>query len=280
MVDLTSDIRADIFVRRARDLPNKSTNPLRPAPKGPGYFGLAGGRGSFPNAASIDLSDGARLALYGSERALELARDFNAARLGKPARRGLGQFFDGFARDLGATARDLDKAARQIDRLTHDLDRRFGDLADRIFGRLDSGLGGGFRTADFSYTEVNFTLQVDSTLLAIVKDGEQSLLRLDKVQLSLEAVQINGSVAVRDKFALKPKTPLVEFPEGLTASQIVDRLIAAFGTSSVTASLETQEIQIDLSQTIFSAAASDAPAEPGEPVADETDPASGVDVVA
>lgn len=284
MVEFSPDIRPDVFVRRSGLKTGTTLDLLRSDQTGNGLGSWRGDTvfrgGPFSGSSAVELSEGARQALYGSERALELARDFNAARLGRPARRRLGEFFQGFARDFGAVARDIDKTARRIERLTEDLDRRFGDLADRVFARLDSGSSGGFRTTEVSLSEVRFSLQVENTLLTVVKDGEASLLRLDQVQLSLEAVRVETGVSVRDRVGVSPKTPLIELPKGLTASQIVDRLIATFGSSSVSASVEKQEIQIALSSTVFTATAAGGDVDGKQNSAGEDEPEGGVDVVA
>lgn len=254
MVQFLSDIRPDAFVKRPGTV---STPAARLLTNGDGDAGQAG---RFASASAVQLSEGARLALLGSERALELARGFNEARqsdadrFGRPARRRLGQFLGDFGRDFGAAARDIDKTARRIERLTADLDRRFGELAGRIFSRLDSGLGGGFRTTEASFSQVSLSLEVESTLLTVVKDGEQSLLRLDKVELSLSAVQIETSVSVRDRVGFSPRTPLFELPPGLSAGEIADRLIKTFGSSAASAEVSAEQINLDLSATVFTAA--------------------------
>lgn len=286
MVDFTTDFRPGVFVRRPESFsaklpdggPDNSRNSqfvgrnLGSGLVGPGLdLGFGRARNRPPAQVSVDLSNGARQALYGSERALELAKDFNAARLGRSAGRRLGRFFEGFSRDFGDPAEKIEKTARRVEKLTQDLERRFGRHFETVLSRLESGRNGGFRSVEASYSQIDISLVVESTLLSVVKDGEESLLRLDKVQLSLQAVQVEAGITVRDGIGFAPKTPLFELPKGLTASQIADRLIATFGTSSVSAALETSEIQLDLSRTVFAQriegeaeAGGDTPVEAGE----------------
>lgn len=288
MVEFLSDIRPGVFVRRPGIFPDNRKLPGiggEPLPNGLGSRRdeALSRRGPFGGA---QLSDGAKQALRGSEYALELARDFNAARLGRSARRRLDTFFRGFSRDLGASERDIGKTARRIAKLTADLDRRFGDLADRrfgdladrVFGRLDSDLGGAVRSADFSFSQLEFSLQIDRTVLSVVKDGEESLLRLEKLELSLRAVRVDGSVSAREGISLEPEAPLFDLSEERTAANVADRLIEIFGTSSVSTRFEAQSIELDLSTTVFQAAAG-LPADADE----ETGPSApdgGVSVVA
>ncbi len=282
MVEFLSEVRPDIFVRRPANFSNSAGNPFRRGQEGDQANGsdATGARRRLFAGISVELSDGARQALRGSERALELARDFNASRLGRPARRRLGEFFGGLTRELGASERDVDRTARRIARLTDSLDRRFGDLAERILGRLDPGFGASARSTEFSYSQISFSLQAESTLLAVVKDGEQSLLRLDQIQLSLQATQIDGSVSVREGFRVAPRTPLFELGQGQTATEIVDRLIEVFGTSSVTSRLEAQEIELDLSTTVFTAQGVGSQPDEGDEPTDLPEPDGGVSVVA
>lgn len=271
MVEFVSQIRPNLFGKRVFDIAD-STSLTKPRtaqtnassiPRSPFLDGLGAGRDGAglrrgPFAGTVELSDGARQALLGSETALELARDFNAARLGRPARRRLGAFFRGFSKELGASERNIEQTARRITRLTEDLDRRFGDLAERVLGRLDAGrsgngLDGSVRSTEFSFSQVSFSLQVDTTIISILEDGETSALRLDQVQLSLQAVHIEGSVSVREGVAYAPKTPLFELRDGETLTDIADRLIKVFGTKSVSTQLAAQQIELDLSTTVFTA---------------------------
>ena len=281
MVEFLSDIRPDLFVRRSGNFSDIAGNPFRTA-QGDGRDAAGARRGPFAGLppSAVELSDGARQALRGSERALELARDFNASRLGRPARRRLGEFFRGLTRELGASERDVDRTARRIGQLTEDLDRRFGDLAQRILGRLDSGFGTSLRSTEFSLSQISFSLQVDTTILSVVKDGEASLLRLDQVQLSLQATQIEGSLSVSEGFGFAPGTPLFELGERETATDIVDRLIGLFGTSTVTSRIEAQELELDLSTTVFSTQGAGLSPDEGEEGPDLPEPEGGVSLVA
>ncbi len=271
MVEYLSQIRPNLFGKRVVNIAdstaltkprtastiasNLAGNPFR---DGPDARRDAAGLRRGPFAGSVELSDGARQALLGSEKALELARDFNAARLGRPARRRLGQFFRGFSKELGASERNIEQTARRIARLTEDLDRRFGDLAERVLGRLDAGrlgggLGGSVGTTAFSLSQVSFSLQVDTTIFSILEDGETSTLRLDQVQLSLQAVQVEGSVSVRERVGYAPETPLFELRDGETLTDIADRLIKIFGTKSISTQVSAQQVELDLSTTVFTA---------------------------
>ena len=254
MVPYASEIRQDLFVRRPGALLEQSKNRLRSG-LGDGRNDDRVRRGAFAGEASVNLSDGARQALRGSERALELARDFNAARLGRPARRRFGEFFQGFSRDLGASERDIERVARHIGRLTDDFDRRFGDAAERIFGRLGNDLGGSFRSTEFSLSQISFSLQVDTTILSVVEEDKVSTLRLDQVQFSLQAVQIDGRVSTSEGFAVEPEIPLFSLPDGETASDVTKRLAGIVGASAVSTELEARQIELDLSTTIFTQAA-------------------------
>ena len=258
MVEFSSLFSPDVFVRRPTDISN-----------------LAEGRSdrsrrddARARSARPELSDGARQALRGSERALELARDFNAERLGRPARRRLGAFFQGLGRELGGAERDIERTARRIAGLTDDLGRRFG------------AFGASLQSSEFSISQVSFSLQVDTTLLAVVEDGEASFVRLDQIQLSLQAVQIEGSVSVAEGFAIAPRTPLFGLAPGDTPSDAADRLTGIFGASAVSTQLEAREIELDLSTTVFQTGTIDlAGLENGSPASDEV-AEGGVSVVA
>lgn len=295
MVEFVSQIRPNLFGKRVVNIADSASfTKTRTAPTNASNFirnpflGGLGGRDDAelrrgPFAGSVELSDGARQALLGSETALELARDFNAARLGRPARRRLGEFFRGFSKELGASERNIEQAARRIARLTEDLDRRFGDLAERVLGQLDAGrssngLGGSVRATEFSFSQVQFSLQVDTTIFSILEDGETSALRLDQVQLSLQAVQIEGSVSARKGVAYAPKSPLFELRDGETLTDIADRLIKVFGTKSVSTQLAAQQVELDLSTTVFTAQGSALAGSADGEAAGEPDTDGGVSV--
>ncbi|RVU35874.1 hypothetical protein EOI86_11470 [Hwanghaeella grinnelliae] len=291
MVEYMSQIRPNLFGQRLANFadnasltkPRTATTIASNFTRNPFRDGLGArpddaGLRRGPFGGPVELSDGARQALLGSEKALELARDFNAARLGRPARRRLGDFFRGFSKELGASERNIEQTARRIARLTEDLDRRFGDFAERVLGRVGAGPGGSVRSTEFSVSQVSFSLQVDTTIFSILEDGETSALRLDQVQLSLQAVQIEGSVSVREGVAFAPKTPLFELRDGETLTDIADRLIKVFGTKAVSTEFATQQVELDLSTTVFTAQGSAlAGGAEGEP-ADETDADGGVSV--
>ena len=100
------------------------------------------------------------------------------------------------------------------------------------------------------------------------------------MQLSLQAVQVDGRFTVTEQFGIAPETPLFEAPAGNGLSDVADRLIEIFGTSAVTASLEAQQIELDLATTVFATQGSGEADDIVESDDDDSDPEGGISVVA
>lgn len=142
--------------------------------------------GNTAPSTQVALSDGAKSALEGSSTALDLAREFNATRLGEQARGAV----DNFGQELSSRLK-LANEARQT--LRDALKSLTGDFGGRFRGLVNQAVNQGF-----SLTETRFSLRIEQVSLDVQDDENGFSLSLNQISISLEIRSISTDVVSRE----------------------------------------------------------------------------------